>query len=100
MAQEKRHISVLLLMLKKNYNGSFRNKFKHAPGLCSAIYSLNLYQTVDFSEYFILKEYLKDNRPRGIICEFKIAFTGYWYAKKDFKSRNEWLDKHIKLNTK
>lgn len=79
-----RLISELLEMLKRKFNSDYHS------GLCAAYISLHLTDVINQTEYFIIKDYLINNRPNDYL---------FWYESHLKEPRIKWLDKHIEIET-
>jgi hypothetical protein len=98
--QKVRDIAVLLELLKGSYNKMI-NTEKQYRGLCYCISDLCLgYNIINTSESLLIRNYLKDNVPYDVFYRHGNNFRGFWYSLDNTDCRNDWLDKHIKLNTK
>lgn len=64
-------------------------------GLCHVATHLRFDKTLTLCEYVKLKRYINNNRPN--ISGYARL---YFWPLNDVESRLEWLDNHIKLNTK
>lgn len=65
-------------------------------GLCGWIMILEYKRIITWDEYKVLKKYIKENKPFWS----KISGRAYYWNRFKLKPRIEWLEKHIKLNSK
>lgn len=98
--EEVRDIGVLLWLLKSNYHQISDGHRGRIFGLCFYINRMFYAKICNDKERLFLKLYLNENQPKSIDCIIMINYNGYWYDKRDVKSRMDWLNTHIKLNTK
>ena len=96
--EKVRDIGVLLPLIKEKYNEVIDCKTGFV-GLCYISLRSKIDGLISFEERLVVKAYLRSNIPEDI-HPFRSSGNCYWYKLKDVKSRNDWLDKHIKLNAR
>jgi hypothetical protein len=91
---KERNIKELLQLMMDN-QGLF------CAGLCVWTNILFYQSIISISECFILREYIKSNRPSmfSSFDAFIHSIEGYYWKQGDIKPRIKWIQKHIKKNS-
>lgn len=101
---KERSILELLMILQKEFiDKDLQRSYYKWDGLCQCVMMLYTDALIDIEECNIIDEYIQDNFPEGLPEEGdgeELAQNWYFWKPKDEAPRLEWLDKHIKLNTK
>lgn len=87
-----RTIHELLIILRDNAivtKSWFGLKQRIKSGLCNEITMLCDSTLINVDEYWILKDYIRDNKP--------IEGEIYYWTKCEWKPRLKWLNEHIEL---
>jgi len=90
---KERTMLELLKLLQKEL---IRKNKRHGCGLYLCIRTESLYTSdlITYREVCKLIDHIHDNKPSHILHG-----DDAWYDSKVFKSRNNWLNKHIKLQS-
>jgi len=89
--QKERTIKELLQLM-------LDNKHLFERGLCyfkDSLYSDNL---ITFEEYFLLEDYIKNNKPKRTWYNFILKDSNYWWKVGWRLPRIIWLKYHISIN--
>lgn len=92
-----RTIKEILVIIKEEFNIRYYN------GLCNTTYNLCIKNKITYDEYLLWKDYWEDYAKTQMVFYYyagdKTLDNTYWAWRVGLKKpRNNWLDKHIKLN--
>lgn len=89
-----RNINKLLTLVLREYEIG-----RNGDGLCYTIALIDSIGVIKHSEYQILMQYIRDNKPFSFRDLFGIEYGWYW-KKGVAKPRIKWLKKHIERTSK
>ena len=83
---EQRDLKELLILLKYYI---IRQKPDIFYGMCIAIDEMLCRDILTYSEYVVLRNFLKDNKPKGLMR------LDFWFPKGEKQPRIDWLNNEI-----